>query len=493
MDTPEALYHVPVIHGLLWTAAARWPAAAAVRDRHGVWTYQELRHQSARFAAWLVAEGVTPGMRVVVRATSVRETVATLYGCSLAGAVAVPISPAMRAFQLRTVIADADPTLVVGDDAECARAAAGRHVWAPTAGWPGLPEQLPAAGGRGSELAYLLYTSGSTGQPKAVSAPHRAVLFAAAAVQRALRYRRTDVVFCRIPLSFDYGLYQTLLCALAGAQLTLAAADRDITLLTDLRAAGATIVPVVPALAKMLAMLARRDHARTAIRMFTNTGEALPAAVIAELRRRFPAAGWHLMYGTTECKRTSIMERDADLGRPGSVGRPLPGTQVRIVDDAGDPVPPHTTGEIVVRGPHVMAGYWRAPELTAGRFRGDELRTGDFGYLDGDGYLYLVGRRDSIFKQGGLRVSAAEIEAAAADVPGVRDAAVLPPVGGRGAVLCLVATVPVAEVLNGLQERLEPARIPRIRLSFDRFPLTETQKVDRRRLTAVVEERLNGL
>jgi acyl-CoA synthetase (AMP-forming)/AMP-acid ligase II len=486
-------HRMTAVPDLVRQAATRWPDASAVRDASGRWTYAQLLAESQRFAAWLATRGVAPGDRVAVQMTGTRQAVAAVHGCGLVGAVAVPLNPKMKPFQLRQVLADAAPAVMVGEDVPLL-SAAGHLAWAPAAGWPDLPAALPDPPDVREPVgpAYLLYTSGSMAAPKAVIAPHAAVLFAADAIQRALSYRHTDVVFCRVPLSFDYGLYQTLLCALAGAELVLADPGRDAALLADIRATGATIVPVVPSIATMLTTLARRDPAPTAVRLFTNTGEAMPAVVLAELRRRFPDAGWHLMFGVTECKRVTIMERDGDLARPGSVGRPLEGTAVRIADTAGRSVSPGVSGEIVVRGPHVMAGYWNAPELTARTFCGGELYTGDVGHLDEDGYLYFAGRRDTIFKQNGVRTSVAEIEAAVRDVPGVRDAVVVPPADGRGAVLCAVTSGSAAEVLRALHDRLDSARVPAACLAFATFPLTQTGKLDRQAIARIVEERGNA-
>src|SRR6266568_911755 len=259
-----------------------------------------------------------------------------------------------------------------------------------------------------------------------------------------------------------------LLCAIAGATLVLADDTVNAMLVADIRRHGATVVPVVPALAEMLVRLAARDPKPSDVRLFTNTGETLPPALIARLRERFPGAGVQLMFGLTECKRVSILDVDGDLAKPGSVGTPLDGTEVRIVDDVGRAAETGVLGEIVVTGPHVMAGYWHAPELTERLFRvergGSSLYTGDIGHLDADGHLYFHGRRDHIFKQRGMRTSVAEIEAATRDIPGVAAAVVVPPVDGRDAFVCVVTELAVAQVRAGLRDRLDPSKLPAVRV-----------------------------
>ncbi|MFT7836733.1 AMP-binding protein [Saccharothrix sp. BKS2] len=497
------------LHGLVDDAAAEAPERTAVRDAAGSWTYSRLRRLSFAVAHWLAARGVRPGDRVLVRLPNSLEFVALLHGTSRCGAVFVPVNPAMKAFHLRSVVADAEPALLVVDDAEvdAVRALTPvpvhglREAWAEVAGLevagpgvagPGVPgSEVPGSSAHdvlpervrvaGTDLALLIYTSGSTAAPKAVMCPHGRVRFAAAAVQAVLGYRDTDVVFCRLPLSFDYGLYQVLLAALARAEVVLAGAEPEFRLLDAIRDCGATVVPVVPSLASMAVALAARGSGPAApVRMFTNTGAALPEATTDALRAAFPGARVVRMFGTTECKRITIMPPERDRELPGSVGPALPGTEVFVVDDEGRPLPPGEVGQVVVAGPHVMAGYWRAPELTARTFRRDGdrtvLHTGDYGRLDEVGNLWFTGRRDDLFKRRGARMSTVEIEAAAMDVPGVRAAAVLAPTEGRDLAICVATDLAPHQVLHELGARLEPAKVPAVCHVLPELPLTPNGK-----------------
>lgn len=471
-------------------------ADPAVRDQSGGWTYADLTAESHRCADWLRTQGVRSGDRIVVHVPDSRHAVALLFGTLLAGATFVPISTKMKAVQVERVIADAMPALLIS--ANCPTAST---TWQSVPLWPdaGLSfSGVDATAGSAvasPELALLLYTSGSTSAPKAVMSTHAAVLFAASAIQAVLGYQSSDVVFCRIPLAFDYGLYQIFLAVLAGAELVLADPTADAGLLHSIAAAGTTVLPLVPSVATMLVGLARDRRQVATVRQLTNTGDRLPVATTAALRKVFPNAGLHLMYGITECKRVSVLECDGDLARPGSVGRPLPGTEVLILDAEGLPQPPDCTGEIVVRGPHVMSGYWRAPELSGRTFRpygeegGIELRTGDYGWLDADGYLYFEGRRDNIFKRNGVRTSSMEIEAAALTIPGVDEAAVVPPTGERDAALFIVSTLDAMTVLRQLHARLESAKVPSICRLLPHLPLNRNGKVDRVALAALIEGR----
>ncbi|MFD0279917.1 class I adenylate-forming enzyme family protein [Kitasatospora sp. NPDC127111] len=497
--TPDGAPDATRVIDLLDAAAAARPDAPAVRDAGGAWTYAELARASRAVAAWLRGPGgVAPGDRVVLRLGNRREFVALYYGVLRAGAVAVPLNPELKPFVLRGVLADAAPAVVVLDPAEAEPV---REAVAACGARPAAPAELlghdgaeahgdPAGRPSADAIAQLIYTSGSTSAPKGVVCTHRQVVFAARAIARRLAYRPDDVVLAALPLSFDYGLYQLLLAAIGGAEVVLADAAAPVRALTALREHRATVVPVVPSLAEMLCRLAARGAPPEHVRLFTNTGAALPGPTIEALRTGFPGAAVVAMYGITECKRVTIAEPDADRERPGSVGRALDGTTVEVLDDRGRALPPGEVGEIVVAGPHVMAGYWNAPGPTADRYRPDprtgrlRLHTGDHGRLEEDGHLYFAGRLDDQFKRRGVRMGTPEIEAAALDVPGVRAAAALPPRDGLD--LRLVVTgeegLTARRVLEGLEQRLEPAKVPATCHVLARMPLTPNGKIDRKAL-----------
>ncbi|MCT9087688.1 AMP-binding protein [Streptomyces sp. ASQP_92] len=486
------------VHGLLAAAVAARPDAPAVRDASGVWTYAELDAWSRAYADWLTAQGVGHADRILVRVGNTREFTALMFGALRRGIAFVPVNPAMKRFHLNTVVPDCDPVLVIGQDAQdtaVLRELTDRPVFelddvrlgaeALYDAAPGAFEAPVAPDG----LGLLIYTSGSTSAPKAVVSTHAPIVFAARAIQARLDYREDDVVLVAVPVSFDYGLYQILLSVIAGAQVVLTSPDRHVRLLSTLHEYGVTVVPLVPSLGEMLLTLSRRDRREAPpVRLFTNTGAALTGPVIAQLRAAFPAAQVSPMFGTTECKRITVLEPDGDIARPGSVGRALDGTEVLILDDDGRLLPPGTVGEICVRGPHIMTGYWQAPEQTALRFRPDPvtgettLHTGDYGHLDTDGHLYFEGRRDDLFKRKGVRMGTLEIETAALDIEGVTAAAALAPAEGQDLTLYAVTELSADEVLAQLTERLEAAKVPAACHLLDALPLTPNGKTDKQRL-----------
>ncbi|MEV4114459.1 AMP-binding protein [Nonomuraea sp. NPDC049695] len=497
-------YNGTFIHDFLDQSAAGFPESPAVRDSTGIWTYHELDTFSHAVDHWLDGYGVGPGARVVVQAPTDRRLAALFFGVSRRGAVFVPLNPAMKSFHLRSVLENADPALVIVESAggkpDAVRALTGAAVHDFETAWDEVTE-LASRGARvavpseinPADLAALVYTSGSTAEPKAVICPHAQVCFATVALVEALGYGPDDVVFCRFPMSWDYGLYKLLMTCAVGAELVFADAGADLRLVDQLRKTRATVVPIVPSLANMIiASAQRQSEPTTGVRLFTNTGAALPAATIDALRTHFPGARVVRQFGQTECKRISVMPPEEERERPDSVGRPLAGTAVHILDPDGNPVPTGTTGEIVVTGPHVMPGYWRNPEVTAKTFRRDprtgetRLHTGDYGHLDEDGYLYFDGRRDDMFKRKGIRMSTVEIEAAALDIAGVRAAAALPPEGEHDLAIFVEAAdgaeLEPHAVLRELAARLEPAKVPAVCQVVPEIPKSAHGKYARDRL-----------
>lgn len=471
--------HAHPVHSVLREAARRTPHAPAVSDQFTTVDYAHLWDAARRTAGILRAQGVRTGDRVLIVADPRWEFAAVFYATAMIGAVAVPLNPQAKAFHVDHIRADTEPTLIIGPgglgwDQLMAMAQAATPV-SPVRTGPDDP-------------AVLFFTSGSSAMPKGVLCTHGQIVFVAYAIAQEIPYNADDVVFVRSPLSFDYGCYQILLCAIAGAHLVLADPRDNAGFLRSLREVGATVIPAVPTMARLLLTLASRDDSPTKLRLLTNTGEHLDTATQKALGDRFPGLSLALMYGLTECKRASIELRGPGTHPTSTVGVALQGTAIAVLDCSGNPLPPGQVGQIAVAGPHVADGYWRDPELTARRFRRCKttgvkvLITGDLGEVDEDGLIRVHGREDDVFKNNGVRVSALEIEAAALDVRGVTAAGVGLPVDQSGAVLWVSGEVHPNDVLSALHERLEPARVPTRCRRAPRLPETSSGKVDRRTL-----------
>jgi long-chain acyl-CoA synthetase len=495
-----------LLHEQLLAAAATHGTQTAVVTAEGSWSYAELCERCLRFARALQDLGVRRGDRVVVHLENSLECAVAVYGISLAGGVFAVVSPRTKAEKLEYLLADSEAAVLVTDprlwDAPPQRPPSlAATVCAGTETPPGcvaLDAVLEAAASAPreietipSDLAALMYTSGSTGFPKGVMMTHQSVVFTTESVSDYLRLTAGDRILNVLPLSFDYGLYQLLMACAVGATLVLertfafpAATARRV------EQERVTVVPGVPSIFARLLSLERSTSLRLpSVRAVTNTAASLPPDFDDALQRLFPNALIFRMYGLTECKRVAYLEPELIGERPGSVGKAIPGTEAFVLTSDGSRAGSGEVGILHVRGPHVMAGYWRKPDLSAqmlvdGPLPGEKmLCTQDRFHTDEDGFLYFVGRTDDIIKTAGQKVSPAEVENALYAITGVTEAAVV----GRsdsveGERVVAFVAVDSAELdeptLRRLcRERLEPHLVPAEIHVLPELPKTDSGKI----------------
>jgi len=507
-----------MLHDLLTQAALRSPGVQAISAGGATLTYGRLGHDATAVAHSLRAAGVQAGDRVIVLSPNTITAAVGFWAVVMCGGVVVMISPGTPAHKLAWVLKDADAAGLITDESLVGVAVAAGLTKLRAVVVAGPPSALAdlsevahsvtlddavAAGSPAdddlpvrarTDLAALVYTSGSSGDPKAVMVTHGNVDAAATAICSYLGLTCRDVLLCSLPLSFDYGLYQMIMSVLAGARLVLARSfDLPGQILNTIVREGVTVFPGVPSMFSMLAMLPSLERwDLTGVRTITSTGSALATKQVTWLRGAFPRAQIFSMYGLTECKRCTYLP-PADLERkPGSVGVAIPGNQIWLVDAEDRVVAAGDVGELVVRGPTVMAGYWRRPQETARRLRpGPDpgefvLYTGDLCRLDDDGYLYFVSRMDDVIKSRGEKVAPAEVEAALRSAPGVLEAAV---VGRPDEVLghAIHAFVVVDDRIQvtpavlraACRERLEPFMVPQVIEIVDTMPRTANGKIEK--------------
>jgi len=505
-------------------------------------TYAALDGQANRFAAALRHCGVRRGDRVVIQLPNGSPAAVALFGALKAGAAFVPLNPSVKADKLQFVLENCRAIVLVTDlrghspprtawlkaviqcaspDATAsaskpaqpdANGSAGLGLAAPEHGCapesifgcaaPSLldfaavqqkwPAERPPRVNREEDLACLIYTSGSTGRPKGVMCEHRNVVFASASIIQYLENRETDVVLNALPLSFDYGLYQLLMTVRFGGTLVLensfAYPAMILRRITEERVTG---LPGVPTLFNLLLAQELEDYDLSSLRYLTNTAAALPPARVLELRRRFPQARLYSMYGLTETKRTLYLPPEELERRPGSVGVPIPGTEAWLQDERGRRLGLGQTGELVIRGPHVMRGYWEDAPATAQRFRpglspGERLcYSGDLFRQDQDGFFYFVGRKDDIIKSRGEKVAPREIEDALYSLPGVAEAAVIGVPDAllgqavKAIVVCRGACLTEGQVLAHCRAHLEDFMVPQVVEFWDALPKNASGKIDK--------------
>lgn len=484
-------------------------------------TYRKFNELSDRLAAALAAGGIRRGDRVLVFMNNCWEAAVSLFAIAKAGAVTVPVNPSTKADKLAYMIGNCEAAglLVQGklmSVVEEARALEPRHLFIAATAFRGVeladnvaafeacldqpPERIPD-GGIDVDLALLIYTSGSTGRPKGVMMTHRNVEAAASSITTYLDNTADDIILNVLPLAFDYGLYQLIMAVKLGATLILEVSFAFPQAIFDtIRAERVTGFPLVPTMAAMiLQMRDLKPDFLPSLRYITNTAAALPPAHIERLRELFPNATLYSMYGLTECKRCTYLPPAELDRRPGSVGIAIPNTEAFVLDEKGQPVPPGVVGELVIRGPHVMQGYWRNEEATNRMLRPGPhpweklLYTGDLFKTDEDGFLYFVGRQDDIIKTRGEKVAPKEVEAVLHGHPGIAEAVVVgvaDPVLGQSVSALVVrsdATLSERDIIRHCAAHLEDFMIPRSIEFRDELPKTETGKVSRRLAAETLE------
>ncbi|MGY4625596.1 class I adenylate-forming enzyme family protein [Bradyrhizobium sp. USDA 4486] len=512
---------VPLLHDYLIHSACRNGAKVAlVCDAQRV-TYEQLEAWSNSLAHHLVGAGVERGDRVIIFADNTVEAVVSFWAVLKANAIVCLINPLTKLDKLCYLLDDCQPTALIAqarlyetfhqparrcpslrrvivtgtiDDSDLN---ALPHAIRWSVATANKHDTAPARRCIDIDLAAIVYTSGSTGEPKGVMLTHRNMMTACTSVSSYLDVREDDIILNALPLAFDYGLYQMIMAVRSGARLVL---ERSFAFPAEvLRRIAEEKVTGFPGVPTMFSTLLRLDLLKScdlsSIRYVTSTGAALPVQHLRQLRNMFSGARIYSMYGLTECKRCTYLPPE-DLDRkPSSVGIAIPNTEMWIVDEHGQRVGPGVAGQLVIRGATVMKGYWRKPEATARRLKpgplpGEQvLYTGDYCEMDAEGYLYFISRSDEIIKSRGEKVAPKEVESALLDIPGIREAAVVgvPDELLGHAVKAFVVVdrgLPMSEkqIKQECQKRLESFMVPKYIAIVPELARTNAGKINKREL-----------
>jgi long-chain acyl-CoA synthetase len=447
-----------LLHQSLIRAAYDCPnTTALITDKASV-TYGRLLEYVQQCASALVARGVARGDRVAIYADNTLECVVALWAALWAGAAFVMVNPQTKSDKLKYVLNKSGARCFVTDEhlskewgpvlSECGSLTGVLcSNWEPanvgTSAQPGIEDFWKVVQNESPmenavfciplDLAALIFTSGSTGLPKGVTMTHQSMVFARDSITEYLRLSQEERIINLLPLAFDYGLYQCLIASGLGATLLL---ERSFTypgmVFEKMDKHGVTVFPGVPTIYSTLISMHRKTPlCFPQVRRVTNTAAALPQDYVPALRQIFPNALIFAMYGLTECKRVSYLEPELIELKTGSVGKPIPGTEMFLLSAQGESVPPGQSGILHIRGPHLMLGYWEDPERTArmikpGKLPGERvLCTQDWFSMDADGFFYFKGRSDDIIKTRGEKVSPVEVENVLYSLKGIREAAVI--------------------------------------------------------------------
>jgi long-chain acyl-CoA synthetase len=422
--------------GIMTASARRRPDHVAVKLDDAEVTYSLLDEGSARIAGVLRDRGIGPGDRVGVMLPNVPYFPVVYFGIVRAGAVVVPMNVLLKGREIAYYLEDSGAKLLFAWHAFAEEAAAG----AEKAGGvdvvsvaPGEFEQLLAgvepvrdvADVDGGDTAVILYTSGTTGQPKGAELTHDNLRRNAEIAVKGHEISDDDVLFGGLPLFHSFG--QTCCmnaAAYAGATLTLLPRFDPAKALEIIERDRVTHFAGVPTMhAALLHHPGRGEHDTSSLQRIISGGASLPGEVLRGVEEAF---GVIILegYGLSETSPVASFNQ-VDKRRVGSIGLPVPGVEMKIVDDDDNEVPPGEVGEIVIRGHNIMKGYLGRPDATAEAIRDGWFHSGDLGRVDEDGFFFIVDRKKDLIIRGGYNVYPREVEEVLYEHPAVREAAVI--------------------------------------------------------------------
>jgi len=515
-----------LIQDFLHRTAERLPDKVALVCDGQRLIYSQFEQMANRLANLLIAAGVGRGDRVAIYLPNSIEAAISIFGILKAGAVFVPINASTKIEKLSFILKNCRAVALISDEGIGSNDLGGRlleevkylrtlvrcgkpseqpaSVRARVVEFAEIQERYPATRpptrNIDLDLACLIYTSGTTGEPKGVMCDHSNVTFVAGSVIEYLRNTESDIVLNVLPLSFTYGLYQLLMTVQFGGTLVL---ERSFaypaTILKQIEQEKVTGFPGVPTVFAMLAQMDLTSFALSSLRYMTNAAAALPSSQLQELRRKFKGVAFYSMYGLTEVKRALYLPPEWLEHKPDSVGIAIPGTEVWLEDESGQRLGPGCVGELVVRGRHVMRGYWEAAELSARRFRTDKIPgericyTGDLFRSDEDGCMYFVSRKDDVIKVRGEKVAPTEVENVLCALPGVVEAAVVGiphPLLGQAIKAFIVRNrndLTVTQVLAHCRAHLEDFMVPQSVEFREALAKSPSGKIKKRELIPCAE------
>ena len=466
----------------------------------GHYSYGDLERESARYARFLTGLGLQPGDRVAVQIEKSPAAVFLYLGCLRAGLIYLPLNPAYRAAEIEYYLDDAAPGAVVcrpSDLAGMRDLALPRglqHIYTLDADGQGtLTEESRSLGDEfdtcrvsHDATAVLLYTSGTTGRPKGAMLTHGNLAANALALHQAWGWRPDDVLLHALPLFHIHGLFVACHCVLLNGTKMILLPKFDVTTVIQSLPKATVFMGVPTFYTRLLADAAFGRDVCGHMRLFVSGSAPLLPQTFDEFRQR---TGHTILerYGMTETGMNTSNPLDGPR-RPGTVGKPLPGVSVRIVNDKDRPLQTGEVGQLQVKGEGVFKGYWRMPQKTAEDFTADGyFRTGDLARLDSDGYVSIVGRAKDLIITGGLNVYPKEIETCIEKLDGVVESAVIgaPHPDFGEAVVAVVVRQPGREdvteagLLTALKQLIAGYKVPKRVFFVPELPRNTMGKVQK--------------
>jgi long-chain acyl-CoA synthetase len=482
---------------ILESTAERKPDAPAIVFEGSTTTFGGLELMARQASATLADLGVTKGDRVALWLPNHPAFASDMYGVLRLGGVVVPVHAALTRPEAQHILADAGvKTLFLGEDQTEAAgdmlAEMGIHgVLLPRDAPSGAdsasapePADHPIVDVTDEDLALIAYTSGTSGLPKGAMLTHRNLLANLDQMGRTpIAIGPEDVVLCILPLFHIFGLNVVLNYSVkVGAKIVLQSRFDPESSIEVIRHEGVTVVAGAPPVYVAWLGTDAPADAFAHVRVAVSGAAPLEADVLKGFRERFGVTIWE-GYGLTETAPALTFTGIGGVAKPGSIGRPLDGVDIRLVDEEGADVEDGDPGEIVVRGPNVFKGYWQHPEETAAAFTDGWFRTGDVGVVDDDGDLFIVDRRRDMIIVSGFNVYPREVEDVLRKHPGVRDCAVVgdhDERSGESVRAIVVGDVGSDELIEFCRRSLAPYKVPSTIEVVDAIPRNAAGKVLRR-------------
>jgi len=499
MDIPALLAGLPArLSAIPAHWAARTPGAPALHEDGRHWTYAQLQHSVDSAVQLLRTLDVRAGDRLMVVGENCAQQVALIFAAASIDAWIVNVNARLSPREVDTIFEHASARRVLyltNNSPEAASHAARRGalpvsidgMGALLAGELNTAAVAEATVAGNEQIAALIYTTGTTGQSKGVMLTHRNLLFIAAVSSTLRGLTRSDRAYGVLPISHVYGLASVTLGTLyAGASLYLVPRFTTAGLLAALKDDGLTIVQGVPAMyAKLLQTLGGADTPLPTQLRFAYAGGSPLAPSLKRDVEKLLGTPLHNGYGMTESAPTISQTRLETPRHDDSVGTPIPGVTVRVVDVAGNDVAQGEPGELWIHGPNIMAGYYREPAMTAATMRaGGWLNTGDMARRDADGALFIVGRTKELIIRSGFNVYPLEVETALNAHPSVVQSAVVgrSVADGNEEVIAYVELDPrqpvtVAALQDYLAHTLSPYKCPSAVIVMEALPAAATGKI----------------
>jgi acyl-CoA synthetase (AMP-forming)/AMP-acid ligase II len=497
--------------GVLEHHAERTPDHPIAVHDGTITTYRGMRDRVGALATGLAARGIGPGDVVALLSYNSAEFLATIFAANHLGAIAMPINWRLAAEEVRFILEHSGAAAVVCDEtchplADDATTRLGKDALVRVcvsddvvAGWERFGDVGATAGptverahAAADDLHRLMYTSGTTGRPKGVMITHANLAWKNHAHITEFGFNRHDVGLACGPL-YHVGaldLVTTTMIAVGATTIIHTAFDAA-AVVDEIERSRVTLMWTAPAMLRAILDvpdIGERDL--SSVRVIIAGGEKMPIPTIERLRTIFPSAWFADAYGLTETvSGDTFLDRDSTVSKLGSVGRPCQYLELDVWDEQGASVPAGASGEVVLRGPKVFAGYWRDPDATAKAFAGGWFHTGDIGVVDDDGYVYIVDRLKDMILSGGENIASSEVERVIYEHPSVVEAAV---VGrpderwGEVPVAFVVASPTTSttadELIDLCRGQLAKFKVPKDVVFIDALPRNPSGKVLKREL-----------